>query len=164
MCGQSDKANQSMSKMSEFRADKAPSLLPDAPILTLIAALTLARLVIANRTGLVFDEAYYDHAPMVAWWIAIGQSIIGDNALGVRLLGPISAGIGSLLLWRTACLLWTRPIADRAVYAFNAMLLPSLGSIVMTPDVPNVFFGARVFGRLPSFDRQEIACGGSSSA
>ena len=152
MCGQSDKANQSMSKMSEFRADKAPSLLPDAPILTLIAALTLARLVIANRTGLVFDEAYYrlwglapswayyDHAPMVAWWIAIGQSIIGDNALGVRLLGPISAGIGSLLLWRTACLLWTRPIADRAVYAFNAMLLPSLGSIVMTPDVPNVFF------------------------
>ena len=36
--------------------------------------------------------------------------------------------------------LWTRPIADRAVYAFNAMLLPSLGSIVMTPDVPNVFF------------------------
>ncbi len=138
--------------MSVIRADKSHPLLPDLHILALIAGLTLVRLIIAARTGLVFDEAYYrlwgltpswayyDHSPMVAWWIAMGQAIAGDNALGVRLMGPISAGIGALLLWRTACLLWNRNIADRAVYAFNAMILPSLGSIIITPDVPNVFF------------------------
>lgn len=138
--------------MSLISADKNTPLLPSAPFLALIAGLTLARLTIAAKTGLVFDEAYYrlwaivpswgyyDHAPMVAWWVGIGQAIAGDNALGVRFLGPISAGIGTILLWRTACVLWSQEAANRAALAFNGMLMPSLGSIVITPDIPNVFF------------------------
>ena len=100
----------------------------------------------------MFDEAYYrlwslapsfgyyDHAPMVAWWIAVGRFTLGDNSLGVRLLAPLSAGIGSLLLWRTAYLLFSDTIADRAVIYFNAILIVSVGSIVITPDIPSVFF------------------------
>ena len=125
---------------------------PDGRILLILAVFTVFRLAVASGTGLVFDEAYYrlwglfpswgyfDHAPMVAWWVALGQLVAGDTALGTRLLGPLSAGLGSLLLWRTAYLLYGRSTADRSVLVFNAMLLPSVGSIVMTPDVPSVFF------------------------
>ena len=125
---------------------------PSGAILLLLGALTAIRLSIAAGTGLVFDEAYYrlwglfpgwgyfDHAPMVAWWVALGQILVGDTALGTRLLGPLSALIGSLLLWRTAFLLFDRSIAALSVLAFNAMLLPSVGSSIMTPDVPSVFF------------------------
>ena len=130
----------------------ASFLRPNGRILLILAVLTVIRLMVAAGTGLVFDEAYYrlwglfpswgyfDHAPMVAWWVALGQLLAGDTALGTRLLGPLSAGLGSILLWRTALLLYGRPIADRSVLIFNAMLLPSVGSIVMTPDVPSVFF------------------------
>lgn len=125
---------------------------PASPILALLAGLTAVRLLVAALSGLVFDEAYYrlwalapsfgyyDHAPMVAWWIAIGRSFIGDTALGVRLLAVVSVGIGSLFLWRTAILLFDQKIADRAVLFFNAMLIVSVGGIVMTPDIPSVFF------------------------
>jgi len=127
-------------------------ILPNTPILLLVFGVTALRLIVAAKTGLVFDEAYYrlwalapsfgyyDHAPMVAWWIALGRSVIGDNSLGIRVLAPLSAGIGSLLLWRTAVLLFDRKIADRAVIFFNSMLIVSLGSIVITPDIPSVFF------------------------
>mgnify|MGYP006265612471 CR=1 FL=1 len=125
---------------------------PAGIILLFLAALTVLRLAIAGGTGLVFDEAYYrlwglfpgwgyfDHAPMVAWWVALGQGLAGDTALGTRLLGPLSALVGSLLLWRTAFLLFGRATANQSVLVFNAMLLPSVGSITMTPDVPSVFF------------------------
>ncbi len=126
--------------------------LPAPRLLALLAGLTTLRLLVAALSGLVFDEAYYrlwalapsfgyyDHAPMVAWWIAVGRSFIGDTALGVRVLAVLSAWIGSLFLWRTAALLFDQPIADRAVVYFNAMLIVGLGSLVMTPDIPSVFF------------------------
>lgn len=118
----------------------------------MIGGLTALRLFLAVKSGLVFDEAYYrlwalypsfgyyDHAPMVAWWIALGRCLIGDSSLGVRFLAPVSAGIGSLLLWRTSALLFDSKIANRAVIFFNAMLIVSLGSIIITPDIPSVFF------------------------
>ena len=136
-----------------------PSLpsLPGPRILALLAGLTALRLLVAALSGLVFDEAYYrlwslspsfgyyDHAPMVAWWIALGRAFIGDTALGVRLLAVLSVGIGSLFLWRTAVLLFDQKIADRAVLFFNAMLIVSVGGIVMTPDIPSVFFWDSAF-------------------
>ena len=35
---------------------------------------------------------------MAAWWIAAGTAIAGDTALGVRLLGPFAAALGTWLL------------------------------------------------------------------
>ncbi|MBC7802174.1 MAG: UDP-phosphomannose--protein mannosyltransferase, partial [Gemmatimonadaceae bacterium] len=79
-----------------------------------LLALTLIRLLVAAMTPLSGDEAYYwvwsralapgylDHPPMVALWIGAGTWLAGDTALGVRLLAPISAAAGSLLLARVA--------------------------------------------------------------
>ena len=72
------------------------------------------RLFVAARAPLSADEAYYwvwsralaagylDHPPMVAFWIRTGTAVAGDTALGVRLLGPVSALLGSLLLLRAS--------------------------------------------------------------
>jgi 4-amino-4-deoxy-L-arabinose transferase-like glycosyltransferase len=118
-----------------------------------LAALTLLRLWIADTTALAPDEAYYwvwshalapgypDHPPMVALWIRTGTSLLGDGALGVRLLGPLSVAIASLLLMDAADrLLPGRRAGERAAVMMNATLLFGVGAVIMTPDTPLLFF------------------------
>lgn len=131
------------------------------PPVALVAGLVLllaARLAVAGLSGLTDDEAYYrlwslklqagyyDHAPAVAWAIRAGRELVGDTALGLRLLSPVATFLGSLLLWRTVALIDGRDTATRAVVFFNAAILIGAGSVLMTPDTPSVFFwGATVW-------------------
>jgi 4-amino-4-deoxy-L-arabinose transferase-like glycosyltransferase len=118
-----------------------------------LAALTLLRLAIAAITPLAPDEAYYwvwsqalaagypDHPPMVALWIRAGTLLAGDGALGVRLLGPLSAALASLLLIDAGeRLLPGRQAGWWAAALLNASLLFGIGTVVMTPDAPLLFF------------------------
>jgi 4-amino-4-deoxy-L-arabinose transferase-like glycosyltransferase len=104
------------------------------------------------------DEAYYwvwsralapgylDHPPMVALWIAAGTALAGEGALGVRLLAPLAAALGSLLLAdATRRLLPGNEVAGReagvlAAALLNATLFLAAGSVTMTPDTPLLFF------------------------
>ena len=99
------------------------------------------------------DEAYYwvwskslapgylDHPPMVALWIRAGTTLLGDGALGVRLLAPLSAALGSILLFRAAeDLLPGRNAGAIAAGLLNATLLFGVGAVTMTPDTPVLFF------------------------
>ncbi len=102
------------------------------------------------------DEAYYwvwarapaasylDHPPMVASWIRLGIALIGDTPLGIRLLAPLSAALGSLLLVDAARTLFPGPGALRrgllAAGLMNATLFFGVGSVTMTPDTPLLFF------------------------
>ncbi len=122
--------------------------------LALLAALTLLRLWIAALTPLSPDEAYYwvwsralaggylDHPPMVALWIRAGSALLGQSALGVRLLAPLSAALGTLLLADAARVLLptTRGAGLRAGALLNATLLFGAGAVTMTPDTPLLFF------------------------
>ena len=126
--------------------------LPPAALVAALVALLVVRLAVAAFAGLTDDEAYYrlwslklqagyyDHAPAVAWAIRAGRELIGDTALGLRLLSPIATFVGSLLLWRTVALIDGRATATRAVVFFNATILVGAGSVLMTPDTPSVFF------------------------
>ena len=118
-----------------------------------IAALTAIRLVVAALAPLAPDETYYwiwsralapgylDHPPMVAVWIKAGTSIFGDTAFGIRFLGPISAALGSWLLADAANrLLPARGAGPLAAILLNATLLMGVGSVIMTPDTPLIFF------------------------
>ncbi len=111
------------------------------------------RLFVAARAPLSADEAYYwvwsralaagylDHPPMVALWIRAGTAVAGDTAFGVRLLGPVSALLGSLLLLRAAeDVSPGRGAGPVAVLLLNATLALNVGSVVMTPDTPLLFF------------------------
>jgi len=120
-----------------------------------LAVLCLYRLWIASRVSLLPDEAYYwvwsrapaagyfDHPPMVAWWIRLGTAIAGQTELGVRLLGPPSELFASWLIFRTARDLL--PAAGEAAWLgaallMNATLFWGVAGEVMTPDVPLLFF------------------------
>ena len=118
-----------------------------------LAALTLVRLAVAAIAPLAPDEAYYwvwsrdlqagylDHPPMVALFIAAGTALAGETALGVRLLGPLSLALGSVLLARAAEDLFPgRNAGPWAAALLNATLLAGVGGVTMTPDTPLLFF------------------------
>lgn len=118
-----------------------------------LAALTLIRLAVAALAPLSPDEAYYwvwsrdlqagylDAPPMVALWIRAGTAIVGPGALGVRLLGPFAAAVGSCLLWDAGeVLLPGRNAGLVAAGLFNATLFVGVGAVIMTPDAPLLFF------------------------
>ena len=129
------------------------SVSPIAAVAAALALLTMLRLALAASLPLAPDEAYYwiwsralatgyfDHPPMVAFWIRAGIWLAGDSAFGVRLLGPFSAALGSVLLWDAADrLLPGRNAGMMAVLLLNATLLVGAGAIVMTPDSPLLLF------------------------
>ena len=76
---------------------------------------------------------------MVAAWIRIGTGLAGDTALGVRLLGPLSAAAGSWLLLRAGEDL-VPGAGLRAAVLFNATLVAAAGAVTMTPDTPLILF------------------------
>jgi 4-amino-4-deoxy-L-arabinose transferase-like glycosyltransferase len=118
-----------------------------------LAALTVVRLFVAALIPLSPDEAYYwiwsralaagylDHPPMVALWIRAGTAIAGSNPLGVRLFGPFSAVLGSLLLHDAADRLFPgRNAGLIAAALLNATLALGVGAVIMTPDTPLLLF------------------------
>jgi 4-amino-4-deoxy-L-arabinose transferase-like glycosyltransferase len=121
--------------------------------LAALIALTALRLVVAASIPLTPDEAYYwvwsralapgypDHPTMVALWIKLGTLLAGDGPLGVRLLGPISTAVSTLLLVDAANRLFPacKP-GIRAALLLNATLLFGAGTLLMTPDTPLLTF------------------------
>ncbi len=124
------------------------------PYLPIIVALTALRLVAAARAGLVPDEAYYwlwaqhpafgyyDHPPMVAWWISASTALFGHSALAVRLPFVLSFLVLCGLIYDTARALFGHAVAKRALLWTNACILLSVGTVVATPDPPSVLMWA----------------------
>lgn len=124
------------------------------PYLPLIVALTALRVLTATRAGLVPDEAYYwlwaqhpafgyyDHPPMVAWWIGASTAVFGDSALAVRLPFVLSFLALSWLIHDTARALFGHAVARRSLLWANACILLSVGTVVATPDPPSVLMWA----------------------
>lgn len=116
-------------------------------------ALTVLRLVLAATLPLAPDEAYYwlwakdlqpgyyDHPPMVALFIRAGTLLAGADPLGIRLLAPLSAALGSWFLWRAAEDFYPfRHAGLIAAGLFNATLVAGAGAVLMTPDTPLLLF------------------------
>jgi len=116
-------------------------------VLLFVAAITLVRLILAAVIPLTEDEAYYrlwasslqlgyyDHPPMIAWWIRAGMTLAGDSSLGVRLLPALSSGLTSLLVFDlTQRLGGSVKVAERSAIWFNAAFLIGAGGFLATPD------------------------------
>jgi 4-amino-4-deoxy-L-arabinose transferase-like glycosyltransferase len=123
------------------------------PWLAALLALTALRLAVAALVPLAPDEAYYwvwsrglqagylDHPPMVALFIRAGTLLAGETPLGIRLLGPLSVALASLLLARAGDALFPgRAVGLWAAVLFNATLVAGLGGVLMTPDLPLLLF------------------------
>ena len=122
-------------------------------ILWLALGLTLIRLVAGASIHLTEDEAYYrlwaqhlqlgyfDHPPMVAWWIRLGSLICGDTPLGVRLVPALAAGLNTWLIGDLARTLGASPrTAFRAALWYNATITVCLGAMLAIPDAPASLF------------------------
>ncbi|MGH6970776.1 MAG: ArnT family glycosyltransferase, partial [Caulobacteraceae bacterium] len=128
-------------------------LSPAASLALLIGATLAARLLVAALVPLTADEAYYrlwslkpafgyfDHPPMIAWWIWLGRHLAGDTPFGVRLAPTLSVAVTTLLtfdLARQANL--SERAAVRAAVWLNATFLIGLGGEMAVPDAPNALF------------------------
>tara|TARA_R110002073_G_scaffold4321_5_gene28555 strand:+ start:20704 stop:22224 length:1521 start_codon:yes stop_codon:yes gene_type:complete len=123
------------------------------PLSTFVLLVLALRLALAMITPLTEDEiyyrqwaehfqfGYYDHPPMIAWWIDLGVNLVGDNRLGVRLLPVLSNSMISVILAQLVSELGaSRLLALRAAIWFQAMLLVALGGMLATPDAPLTLF------------------------
>jgi hypothetical protein len=97
---------------------------------------------------------YYDHPPMMAWWIAAGRFLMGDTPLGARLLAVFATTITSLLIYRIAQLSrLSNEAAARAAIFYNGTILVCFGSHLIVPDCPStLFWTATLFAVLKARD------------
>ena len=122
-------------------------------LIALVAALTVIRLAVGGALHLTEDEAYYrlwsmvpalgyyDHPPMIAWWIALGRALLGDTPLAVRLPPILGAAAASGLVWDLARRAGAGArAAERAGIWFNATLLVAAGGFLAVPDAPASLF------------------------
>jgi 4-amino-4-deoxy-L-arabinose transferase-like glycosyltransferase len=133
--------------------DRRDALRTDIAVYSLFAAVFVFRLIYASFLGLLPDEAYYwdwsrrlsfgyfDHPPMVAWLIAISRAVFGETILGVRFLMCTAALVASAVSY----LLLKKYVSDRfALISWallsNVVLLFGVGSMLATPDIPQVLF------------------------
>ena len=130
-----------------------PARLKAIPCLPLIVALTVLRLIAGACAGLTPDEAYYwlwaqhpalgyyDHPPMVAWWI-MAMPFTRLTPLMVRLPFILSFLPLCWLVFDTARALFDAAVARRALLWLNACVLLSVGCVIATPDPPSVLMWA----------------------
>jgi len=124
-----------------------------ASLIAVIAVTLGVRLVAGASLHLTEDEAYYrlwsmapafgyyDHPPMIAWWIWLGRHMIGDTALGVRLLPILACAASTILVVDLARLAGAgAATSTRAGVWFNAMLLVAAGGFLAVPDAPAALF------------------------
>ncbi|MCX2723885.1 ArnT family glycosyltransferase [Roseibium salinum] len=138
--------------MTLEKTDDLPFFLRPAGLVVVVGLLTALKLFASANAHFVEDEAYYrlwglypalsyyDHPPMIGWWIAAGQAAFGDTVFAVRVLVIVSGLIGTVALWRTSAILFDRKVAGWAVLFLNTSLLVGIGGILATPDAPSVFF------------------------
>ncbi len=136
---------------------------------TLTLGFMALHLALAANLPLVEDEAYYqlwatvpswgyyDHPPMIAWWIAAGEALLGPSLLGVRLASVLASGVITFLVYRTAWLYSKdHKTAFIAALWMKAMLPFAVLGFVATPDAPSILFWTAAIWAL-----SEVLTGGS---
>lgn len=121
-------------------------------IVALVAILTVIRFIVAHQAGLLWDEPYYwmwsqhlatgyfDHPPMVAYWVRIGTAILGDGPLGIRLLFILNTVATSIVAYAIGRTLFGERIGWLALLWTNVSPLLGIAGFLATPDGPSVLF------------------------
>ena len=84
--------------------------------------------------------SYFDHPPMIAWVISTGQFLLGKNALGVRLGGLLLTLLSTWLLYTLGRFWFNRRAGLWAALLFQLIPLYFVYGLLITPDVPLIFF------------------------
>ncbi|MDR2457189.1 MAG: glycosyltransferase family 39 protein [Clostridiales Family XIII bacterium] len=82
---------------------------------------------------------YFDHSPMVAWFIKI-TTLFSNCELAVRFSSIIITIVISVLIWKLTKKLFNETIAAASVITLNTLPEMMMGSIIITPDTPVFLF------------------------
>ncbi len=104
------------------------------------------------------DWGYFDHPPMVAWWINIGSWAGGE--IGVRLASLIFWTLGG---WLFVHLAQPAP-ATVAVLWYALLPLSSFSSLLALPDAPLCFFTLAFLYALERYFRENTLLSGAAVA
>jgi 4-amino-4-deoxy-L-arabinose transferase-like glycosyltransferase len=135
----------------------APSRLPfwatSLGCALILLVLTLPRVILAGRVGLIADEAYYavwslnpginyyDHPPIVAWTIWLGRMVLGESEFAVRAPFLILNLITCAALYHIGELCsGDRRVGAAAAIGYAVVPGVLLTFSVATPDGPSVMF------------------------
>lgn len=123
-------------------------------LLIFLGVWTLLNIIQATFVEVHADEAYYwvysrfldwgyfDHPPMVALFIKIGDALL-PGTLGLRLFTVITSTLSVFLLWKIV-----KPYAENIklfILLFGSVLLFHVYGFITTPDSPLFFFTVLFF-------------------
>ncbi|MDT8347758.1 MAG: glycosyltransferase family 39 protein, partial [Flavobacteriaceae bacterium] len=118
-----------------------------------IVITALINLLQSVFTGILNDEAYYwyyaqapawgyfDHPPMVAWWIYFGN-VLFEGTLGIRLLAIGTYAFLLLVLSRILNLTQYPKTIPLFIAVCIGFVMMNLYGFIMVPDTPMLFFAA----------------------
>lgn len=84
------------------------------------------------------DWGYFDHPPMIAWWIALGSKVF-QSELGLRLMTVLLNSFGLFLLSKVLNPQTSRQLRIFGILVFSTLVIQFFG-FISTPDAPLLFF------------------------
>jgi hypothetical protein len=119
-------------------------------LLVFLGVWTLINIITASFVELHADEAYYwvysrfldwgyfDHPPMVALFIRIGDTLMPGSTLGLRLLTVITSTLSVYLIWKM--LSHYAQHIKLFILLFSSVVLFHVYGFITSPDAPLLFF------------------------
>lgn len=86
------------------------------------------------------DLSYYSKGPMIAYLIALGTGIFGDNVLGIRFPAPVFSALSSIYLYKLGRDMFNEKVGALSAILFQMIPLYSAFGVIFTIDSPFVFF------------------------
>jgi dolichol-phosphate mannosyltransferase len=121
----------------------------------LLLSILVLRIFYIRNTGLVPDEAYYwdwsrylsfgyfDHPPMVAWFIYLSTHLLGNTFLGIKITAVLCSFIASIFTYMLSKNYLKKASAFMVLLLLaNFTIIFGIGGLVVTPDIPMVMFWA----------------------
>lgn len=124
----------------------------------LISLFAILHIFLAATLGLGYDETYYwqwtkhldlgyfDHPPMVAYFIWITTKLLGSDPLFVRFANIITNIVVSSIIYHLVVKITKKPNSGLiGVLVFNLLPIFAIGQLLITPDTPQLFFYSLAF-------------------
>ncbi len=86
------------------------------------------------------DLSYYSKGPAIAYLIAFGTSVFGDNVFGIRILAVVFSLLSSLFLFKLGKGIYNERTGAYSAIIFQIIPLYSPFGVIFTIDSPFLFF------------------------
>jgi undecaprenyl-diphosphatase len=86
------------------------------------------------------DLSYYSKGPMIAYLIAFGTAIFGDNVFGIRIMAVVSSALSSVFIYLLGKKMFDERTGLAAAVLMQIIPLYSAYGVLFTIDSPFIFF------------------------